>query len=807
MIQKIAPEALRWQFEDLSLVRAGLAVKRRRNAKNERFGAMVQQRALSALELGLGIRQRGFNIFVVGESGTGRTSTVNQLLSDRAAKEPTPDDIVLLYNFENRDRPLAVRMPSGFGPKLKKTYDALVERMLVDLEKTFESERYLGERQELQDQCQVKTDEILQTVEEEAKTKGFVLQRATAALTITPANKKGEPISEEEFENLSDKTKQALEQHAERLEAHLEDSIRRIRGLEREAEDTIQALERKTANIILTPLFDGAKSSWKAIPRVIEHLESCHEDVLNRLRRLIPDDRIQTPESPEAGNHKKRIHEDEEDFDHDEPALIRYRVNVLVTHVKSSGAPVVQETHPTSSNLIGRIEQRLRGGETMTDHTRIRAGALYQANGGYLLLEAQDILRDPAAWEGLKRALKNRAVELDDPGEPGRMVSVASLRPEPVPLEIKVILIGVPEIYYVLSKTDPEFSKLFKVKADFDNEMERSDEHIERYVKFLSGLCADEKLRTLTPEGAARIIEQAVRVSGHQKKLTSKIGEMADLVREANYWAGKEKSKLIDRSHIQKALQAHAEREGFLQIQMIDDILENRVSIETEGSVIGQANAMTVIELGSFEFGVPLRVTCRVTCGKGDIIDIERETEQAGPIHTKGRLIIRGFLANCFGQEIPMGFNAILCMEQTYSEIDGDSATLAEACALFSVLADVPIAQRFAITGSMDQRGFIQAVGGLNEKIEGFYNVCKARGGSTVHGVIIPASNQFDVNLNDAVVEACTKGEFEIYTVSTFYEAIELLTGHPWEQGKKPLRPEILKTLQHFRKIQKSDRN
>ncbi len=802
MIQKIAPEALRWQFEDLSLVRAGLSSKRRRKAKSDRFGAMVQQRALSALEMGLGIRQRGFNIFVVGESGTGRTSTVNQLLSDRAVKEPTPDDIVLLYNFENRDRPLAVRVSPGFGPKLKKTYDSFVERMLIDLEKTFESERHIGERQEIQDQCQVMTDEILTAVEEEAQQKGFVLQRATAALTITPANKKGEPISEQEFEHLSDKTKQTLEQHAERLEAHLEDSIRRIRGLEREAEDAIEALERKTANTILTPLFENAKTNWKTFPRILEHLEACQEDVLNRLRRLVPDDRVQATETPENNNPKRRIHEDEEDFDYDEPALIRYRVNVLVTHSKSSGAPVVQETHPTSSNLIGRIEQRMRGGETMTDHTRIRAGALYQANGGYLLLEAQDILRDPAAWEGLKRALKNRAVELDDPGEPGRMVSVATLRPEPVPLEIKVILIGIPELYYVLSKTDLEFSKLFKVKADFDNEMLRSDEHIERYVKFLSGLCIDEKLRALTPEGAARVIEQAVRVSGNQKKLTSRIGDMADLVREANYWAGKEKSRLIDRSHIQKALKAHAEREGFLQTQMIEDILDNRVSIETEGAVIGQANAMTVVELGSYEFGVPLRVTCRVTCGKGDLIDIERETEQGGPIHTKGRLIIRGFLAHCFGKEIPMGFNAILCMEQTYGEIDGDSATLAEACSLFSVLGNAPISQRFAITGSMDQRGQIQAVGGVNEKIEGYYNVCKARGGATVHAVIIPASNALDINLNDEVVEACSKGEFEIYTVATFQDAIKLLTGQDWDQN---LSKEVMKTLEHFRKIGKPE--
>ncbi len=799
MIHPIAADSLRFQLKDLSVVSAGLTVRKRKKSKTDRFGAMVQQRALSALEMGLGVRQRGFNIFVVGESGTGRTSTVNQLLSDRAIKEPTPDDVVLLYNFENRDRPLAVRIPAGMGPKLKKTYDTLVERFMSDLEKTFESERYIAERQALSDDCQTKTEELLQIIEKEASGKGFVLQRAAGALTITPANSKGQAISEEEFERLTEKKKQHLEQNAERLEMHLEDCIRRIRAIERESEETIDSLEKKTANVILAPLFDAAKTNWKLYPRVIAHLEASQEDVLNRLRRLIPDETANASENSESPRPRPRNTEEEEDYDDDEPALLRYRVNVFVTHAKSAGAPVVQETHPTSSNLIGRIEQRLRGGETMTDHTRIRAGALYQANGGYLLLEAQDILRDPAAWEGLKRALKNRAVELDDPGEPGRMVSVASLRPEPVPLEIKVILIGIPELYYVLTKTDLEFSKLFKVKADFDNEMVRSDEHVERYAKFLSHLCADEKLRSLTPEGAGRVIEHAVRTAGHQNKLTSRIGDMADIVREANYWAGTEKARLIERIHVQHALDAHAEREGFLQTQMIEDILEDRVSIETSGQVLGQANAMTVVELGSYEFGVPVRVTCRVAAGEGEFIDVERETEQGGPIHTKGRLIIRGFLANCFGLEIPMNFNVILAMEQTYGEIDGDSATLAEACTLFSVLAGVPIEQNFAITGSMDQRGTIQAVGGVNQKIEGFYKICQARNPQGKYGVVIPASNRLDLNLSEEVVEACKQGRFEVFAVNEFYDAIKILMKHDWEA----LKPKILKTLEHFRAMSK----
>jgi lon-related putative ATP-dependent protease len=799
MLRKIPAHNQRWQFEDLSIIKKALRYKRFR--KQDRIGAMAQERALSALELGLGIKQRGYNIFVVGASGTGRTSTVNQLLYERAKKEATPDDIILLYNFENRDRPLAVSVPPSLGPKIKKTYDLLVDRMLGDLEKKLESERYVNERQEIQEQCRYRTDEILNVIDEEAKLKGFVLQRAAGALTLTPSNKNNEPITEKEFELLNDDEKHLLEQNAEKLEAHLEDAIRKVRAVEKESEDNIEILEKATANAVLLPLFENAKAQWKNLKTIVSHLESMREDILNRLRHIIPNEHIQAVESGESNYPKRKLHEEEEEADHDEPVLIRYRVNPLVTRSKSAGAPVVQETHPTSSNLIGRIEQRLRAGETLTDHTRIRAGALYLANGGYLVLEAQDLLRDPAAWEGLKRALKNRAVELDDPGEPGRMVSVVSLRPEPVSLSLKVILIGVPELYYALSKNDPDFGKLFKVKADFDMQMDLSSEHITKYLQFLIGICLDENLKNLSPEGAARILEQAVRLSGNQKKLTARLSDIADLVREANFWAAKAHSAQIEISHIRRALDARAEREGFLETQMIEDILEGRVSIEINGEVVGQINALTVVELGSYEFGVPIRITCSVGCGRGQIIDVERETKQGGPIHTKGRLIIRGLMANQFGWDIPLGFNATLCMEQTYSDVDGDSASLAETCALLSMLANAPLTQRFALTGSIDQRGQIQAVGGINEKIEGFFNVCNALKTNNVHGVIIPKSNASDIVLKEEVVEACASGLFEIYTADTFEDAIELMTGRDWNKGKNSLRSAIIKTLEHFHRL------
>lgn len=802
MIQKLQPKALRWRFENLDLVREVLRHKRAR--KPGRIGAMAQERAVSALELGFGIRQRGFNIFIVGSSGTGRTSTVTQMLNERARKEPTPNDTVLLYNFDDRDRPLALLIPPSSGPKLKKTYDSLVDKMLFNLEKAFEAEHYLSQRQEVQETCRAKTDAILEEIEETAMEQGFVLSRAAGSLTLVPAGKSGSAITEAEFEELSEEAKQELESRAEKLDGRLEDAIRKVRGVEKEGEDAIEQLERETANRMLAPLFENAKSQWKNCREVQSHLDAMREDVVNRIRRLIPDEAVQVPDAGEPnGSQPKRIrpHDEEEESEFDEPALLRYRVNILVTNPKTAGAPVVQETHPTSSNLIGRIEQRLRAGETITDFTRIRAGALYRANGGYLLLEAQDLLRDPSAWEGLKRALKNRAVELDDPGEPGRMVSMASIRPEPVPLSLKVVLIGTPDLYYMLSKNDPDFCKLFKVKADFDVEMERSPDRIHKYLQFLFALCQEEKLRRLTPEGAAGVMEHAVRLAGNQKKLTARIGDIADLVRESNFWAAKDHSRRIDAKHVQHALKAKAEREGCIELHMINDILDGKINIETEGQIEGQCNALTVIEVGNYVFGVPIRITCRIGCGRGEIIDIERETELGGPLHTKGTLIIRGLLSHLFGREIPLGLTATICMEQTYTDIDGDSASLAETCALLSMLADVPILQRFAITGSIDQRGNVQAVGGINEKIEGFFNVCNKRGGKEPYGVIIPAANTNDIMLKDEIVHACEKGSFQVFTVNNFRETIELLTERSWDKGKNSIRNHITDTLEHLQHI------
>lgn len=798
MIKQLPPKDLRWQFNDFKRIQSILS--QRRSKKNGRIGAVPQTRAIKALELGLGIKQRGYNIFVVGLPGTGRTSTVEKLLTEEAAKENTPNDVVLLYNFSDRDRPHSVLLPASYGPKLKKSYDTLIHKVLSSLEKAFESDQHILLKQIIQNDCRENTDEALKEIEEEASKNSFVLSHSGASLTLTPARDNGEALTEEDFEKLTETEKIKLEQRAEKLEIKLEESMKKVRAAEKESEDAIEELEKDTAKKAIASIFEAIRQTWKQHKTITNHLSAIEEDILLRLKRFIHDDKTQENNEGEPPAIKRKTIEDE-DEDLDEPLFIRYKVNILVTHAKDAGAPIVFETHPTASNIIGRIEQKIRSGETATDFTKIKAGALYKSNGGFLVLEAMELLRDPGAWEGLKRALKNKEIELDDPGEPGRMVSLASLRPEPVPLNLKIILIGAPEIYYALARNDLDFQSLFKVKADFDIEIDRSNENIDKYAHFLHSLCSKESLSKISPEGFGSIIEQAVRLSGNKKKMTCNIGEIADLLREANYWAKKDRSKLIDASHVITALKAKGEREGFVETQILEEIISNKLVIDITGQKIGQTNALTVVEAGNYEFGTPIRVTCQIGCGKGEIIDIERETEQGGPFHSKGRLIIRGLLSNLFGSIMPFSFHATLCMEQTYSEIDGDSASMAEACALLSSLSSTPIFQCFAMTGAIDQMGNVQAVGGINEKIEGFYKVCCSKNITDQCGVIIPAQNIDDTMLSQEVIQAVKKGKFQVISVDKVTEAMKVLTGVDWDGSRNSLQQRCLTQLTKFNNL------
>ncbi len=763
-----------------------------------------QSRAIRALSLGLSIKQKGYNVFVVGASGTGRTSSIRGHLKDRARSEATPGDVVLVYNFDDRDRPRAIELPAGVGPRVQRVYNELVEGMLRELEKAFEGEQHNEKLQAMEK----KHDDHIETLLEEARAAaekvGFILSRNQGSIQLAIRGEDGLPVDEDVYAQLDAEAKKALEDAAESLQPTMEEALRRVKQYERQADQSLELLLRETASNMLNPLFESASEEVNDLPEIIAHLRQAYDDVLNRIESFTmdPNEQDQSEEQKRTRSLRRRLLDEEEDSDTEEPTLLRYRVNVFVARQTDSGAPVIECNHPIMSNLFGRIVHHVRGGDTATDHTKIRAGELYQANGGYLVISVQDLLQQPQVWEALKRALKNGEIDLDDPGDSSRMVTVAMLRPQSIPLKVKVCLIGTPEFYYMLSR-DPEFSKLFKVKVDFDLEMDVDDENIERYLRFMAGVTLDEGLAGVTPDGAARILEHSVRIALDQRKLTTRFGWIADLIREASYLARRNGRDEIDRNAVEEALAARREREGYLEKRILEDIASGRVLIQCSGEEVGQINGLTVLEMGRYAFGQPARITCSVGAGKHNILSVEREADLSGPFHTKGTQIIRGILLNRFGNDVPLNLAATFSMEQNYSEIDGDSASLAETLAMLSALSRVPIRQDIAVTGSIDQRGQVQAVGGLNEKIEGFFRTCKALGSTGPKGVVMPAANARDLCLSSAVVRAVEEGDFAVYTIQNLEEACELMLGRPWdEQGRDDSLYALgLKRLQHFNAV------
>jgi len=786
MARKLGAKDLRWTCADREAIDRGLR-EGRSDVGERSHDAIGQERALEALETGLEIGERGFNIFVSGPPGTGRTSTVRRLLWERARRAPTPDDVILLYNFEDRERPLAVRVPAGAGPTVEDVYLGLILNVLVRLEAALASDAYAARAHEIDERVGRDVDAALKPVAKEARRGAFALTKAGSAFTLVPADAKGKPLTEEAFEALPEARREALAAAGERLRPRLEEAVRRAVAIEARAEERKERLARETAQAIAGPLFDAAKKELRGLTRVTAHLDALREDLLDELGRLFPRESAGA-KSPSAAFAAK-VRRGEAALDEDESPVVRYRVNVLVTRAPGSGAPVVHEMHPTTANLIGRIEQREQQNPP-TDFMRIRAGDLFRANGGYLILEAQEIARDSAAWDALKRALRNRAIELEDPGEPGRIVAPPSLRPECVPLDVKVCLIGTPDSYRAFS-TDPDFAKLFKMKAEFEVDVDRTKERVRAYAGFLARTAAKEGLAPLAPGGAARIIEHASRIADRGSKLTTRFGDIADLLREASYRARRLGRARIERAHVRAALDARREREGLLERHIREDALSGRIRIETEGAVVGQLNGLTVSETGGYSFGSPARITCSVGAGRGEVVDVERETDLGGPIYGKATLILRGILVDRFAARVPLSIEATLCLEQTYAEIEGDSASLAEACALFSALSGAPLSQAIAVTGSIDQRGRVQAVGGVNEKVEGFERLCREGARGARRGVIIPASTAPDLMLDEDVVAAAREGALAIHAVDTLEEALRILTGRPYAA----LQEAILATL------------
>jgi lon-related putative ATP-dependent protease len=726
-----------------------------------------QDRAVHALEFGLGVKDLEYNIFVAGPPRAGKTETIMAYVQELAAKEPTPPDWIYVHNFKDPERPQTLSLPTGKGRGLKADMEELISTLRVHIPEVFESEDYSNRRESLMRGFTQERNAILQGLDAKAGEEGFILNISPTGLMIFPG-KDGKPLIEEELKALSDEEREALRQKSATLHTEMNEVIRKIRKMEKEYQEKEKKLDQDVALYVVGHHMEELREKYKDLSQVMDYLKDVQEDILKNI-----DDLKRRPGTPAPFP-----------FPTPEPSFTQYQVNVFVDHSETKGAPVVMEVNPTYSNLFGAVERRAQFGALVTDFTLIRAGAVQRANGGYLILEALDLLRWYFSYEALKRCLKNGEIKIEDPMEMFGLITTRTLQPQPIPLNIKVILIGDPYVYQILYIYDEDFHKFFKIKAHFDWRMRKNDDHVQKFCELVAGYCQEQKLMALHKTGMARLIEYAGELAGHQQKLTLQLMEVLDALKEANYWARTNTHEVIFGSDVEKAIQEKTYRADLPEEKMQEFIDEGMLFIETEGTVVGQMNGLSVYGLGDHVFGRPSRITATVSLGKEGVVAIDREAQLAGNIHNKGVLILAGYLKSRFAQDKPLTLSASLTFEQSYGMVEGDSASMAELVTLVSALADVPLAQNLAMTGSVSQRGEAQPIGGVNWKIEGFYKVCKARGLDGKQGVIIPKANVQDLMLKKEVVDAVQDGKFHIWAVGHADEALELLTGMPAGQRR-----------------------
>ncbi len=721
-----------------------------------------QERAIRALRFGLDIKERGFNIYVAGLPGSGRTTAVNNFLKEMAKGKTIPSDWCYVENFGDSFTPKAIKLPPGKGKEFQRDVKNFVGEVRNVLPKAFESEDYDRKRETAIRAVDEERKELLARLNERAQQEGFVLQSTPVGVLIIPVVK-GRPLSDQETIALPQKVKDEIEKKREKLRVELRTAMRQLRELERKANEEIQKLNREVAIYAIGHLLDALTEKCQEFSDVKTYLEEVRNDILENLTLFIKEP--VAPQVPFPVPWLKEL------------PFRKYEVNLIVDNSDLKGAPVVVELNPTHQNLLGRIEKEAQFGVLSTDFTMIRGGSLHKANGGYLVLPVEDLLRNIFSYDSLKRALMNESITIEEPGERMGFITTKGLRPDPIPLDTKVVLIGNPLLYQQLYLLDMDFKELFKVKADFDTVMDRTDENIRQYAAFICTFCRKEKLKHLDASGVAKIVEYGSRLAQDQTKLSTAFGEVADLVREANFYALQENSEYVTADHIKKAIEEKIYRSNLIQKRIQEMMERNILLIDTDGEAVGQVNGLSVMSLGDFSFGAPSRVTASIGLGGEGIIDIQREAKMAGPIHTKGVMILSGYLTEKYAQDKPLSLSARLVFEQSYGMVEGDSASSTELYCMLSTLSGVPIKQNIAVTGSVNQKGEVQAIGGVNQKIEGFFEVCKAKGFTGEQGVLIPESNVQNLMLKEEVVEAVREGKFHIYPVKTIDQGIEVLTG------------------------------
>lgn len=730
-------------------------------------GSIGQDRALAAINFGLGIQSQGYNVFAAGPTGAGRNFAVTARAREAAAEQPTPDDWAYVYNFEDQRRPRALRLAPGRAPDLSKDVDELIAACRQEIPRAFESESYEAQKESATGDVQQQRNQVLQKLEEEARSEGLMIQPTPMGIATVPL-RDGKPMSREQFEQLPEEERKQLNEKMEGLRGRVQEALSQARQLEKEARRRLEDVDRKVAMLAIGDRFDETKAKYEDNPEVVRHLEQLAEDVVSHHAQF----RGAEQGSSEAGTEDQT------------PA--RYQVNVLVTSQGGDGAPVVEENSPTYYNLAGRLEFRPVQGSAVTDHTLIKAGALHRANGGYLILRALDVLLNPFAWDALKRRLRSRELPIENIGEQFMAIPAATPRPTPIPLNVKVILIGSPLVYFLLHQYDEEFGKLFKVKADFDIDMAADAEGCRAYGAFIATHCRHNDLRHLDKSAAAAVISHGRRLAEDKQKLTTRFASIADLVTEANHWADQAGSQTVRAEHVEQAIEQREYRSRMLEDRVFELIERGDLVVDVSGETLGQANGLALLDVGDYVFGRPSRITARVSPGRAGVVNIEREARLSGQIHQKAVLILSGYLSGMYGAETPLSLSASIAFEQSYGPIEGDSASCAELVAILSSLAETPIRQGIAVTGSVDQNGNIQVIGGANRKIEGFFAVCKAKGLTGDQGVVIPRRNIENLMLRREVVEAVENGQFNIWAISHVDEAIEILTGIPAGGPEQP---------------------
>ncbi len=755
----LSPESLRWTCDPAEL-------EFETTGELPADGAFVgQERGIHAIQFGLGMDQAGYNIFVSGPPGTGRTTYAGGEVERLAQTRPVPPDWCYVRNFESTDRAIAISVPAGQGATFRARVAEMVADVRASLRRIFAGETYEQARAEVTKRYEQQLAAIMQQLESEAKSRGLALQRTPTGVVTIPVDLQGRPIPAEVFQALPEGERDRITASMKDLEEAMTEAQRKARVLEREGRNALRQFDTATARAIIDIPVARLKEEYRDHPSVVAFLDATEADMLAHLGEL------RAAGDEDAGEPQRQ----EVPFPRRDP-YARYQVNLLVDNGRARGAPVINEMNPTYYNLVGKAEYRAEFGALVTDFTMIKPGALHRANGGYLLLQVRDVLTNPYAYEGLKRALRGHEIRMEPLGEAAGLLPAATLRPDPIPLDVKVVLIGTPDIYHLLYTRDEEFEKLFKIRADFDVVMDRTPESERAYARAIASVCHRDDLCHFDASGVAAVLEHSARLANSQEKLSTRFNEVVEIVYEAGALARQSRSPLVTREHVQRAVEEKAYRSNLIEERFREFIAKGLLLVDTDGEVRGQINGLSVFQLGDYVFGQPSRITARAYVGSRGVVNIERETQMSGRVHSKGVFVLSSFLASRFAQQHPLSLSASLTFEQLYSDVDGDSASSTELYALLSELSGLPIHQGIAVTGSVNQMGEIQPIGGVNEKIEGFYAACKVKELTGRQGVIIPHQNVRDLMLREEVVTACREGRFHVWAVRSVDEGIEILT-------------------------------